>query len=355
MPALPNDEEQSGNSLYAAIARSATRGAALYFSRPVRLFRPSKVSGWQILKGLASQHGASLSPQYLTGLIKQQGFMVIPRHFVPPMMINLALGSVLWFTYSETSTFVSSHISSSLCTAAIAGGVAGGVQALVAAPAENVRYFLESGSPTTGWSHVWKEVFRGTEDPSDAPKEAQIREARQVRQWMREVGELAGRGWDGWGWGCAKDICGFALFFTIFEFTRRVAQNTKAMAEAYTSSGHDAQRIPRWRKHTPRVVHAITLVSGGAGAGLAYEVASRPWDIARKAVDADRMRSPQRHPIPLILLRKFRDEGWHSFFVNPAQTSHGTSRGQSALRTLGRVGPWGVGFLVWEAFGPGIS
>lgn len=105
----------------------------------------------------------------------------------------------------------------------------------------------------------------------------------------------------------------------------------------------------------PRVAHAITLVSGGAGAGLTYELVSRPWDIARKTVDIDRMRSPQRRPIPMILLRKFKDEGWRSFLVNPTQISHGTSRTQSALRTLGRVGPWGVGFLAWEAFGPGIS
>src|SRR5712671_3434336 len=30
------------NPVYSAVARSLTRGAALYFSRPIRLFRPSK-------------------------------------------------------------------------------------------------------------------------------------------------------------------------------------------------------------------------------------------------------------------------------------------------------------------------
>lgn len=25
------------------------------------------------------------------------------------------------------------------------------------------------------------------------------------------------------------------------------------------------------------------------------------------------------------------------------------------LRTVGRVGPWGIGFLVWEIYGPGLS
>lgn len=35
-------QQQSYSELYAALARTATRSLALYFSRPVRLFRPSK-------------------------------------------------------------------------------------------------------------------------------------------------------------------------------------------------------------------------------------------------------------------------------------------------------------------------
>lgn len=35
-------KDAQGNNLYAALARTMTRSAALYFSRPVRLFRPSK-------------------------------------------------------------------------------------------------------------------------------------------------------------------------------------------------------------------------------------------------------------------------------------------------------------------------
>jgi len=37
-----SSSHEKGNSLYAALARTATRSVALYFSRPVRLFRPSK-------------------------------------------------------------------------------------------------------------------------------------------------------------------------------------------------------------------------------------------------------------------------------------------------------------------------
>ena len=123
-------------------------------------------------------------------------------------MVNLALGSVLWTTYSEASTLLEPLLDSPLYVATISGAAAGGAQALVAAPAENVRFVLEGGSPATGWSYAWKEVFRGTRSNLPMSKRDQLHEARQVREWMREVGDMAGRGWDGWKWGVAKDACG---------------------------------------------------------------------------------------------------------------------------------------------------
>jgi len=38
----PFGQDHRGSSLYAALARTTTRAITLYFSRPVRLFRPSK-------------------------------------------------------------------------------------------------------------------------------------------------------------------------------------------------------------------------------------------------------------------------------------------------------------------------
>ena len=140
-------------------------------------------------------------------------FMVIPKHFVPPMIVNLALGSVLWATYGEAASALSGHLSSPVLVSALSGGIAGGTQALLAAPAENVRFFLEGGNRATGWSHAWKEVFRGSDGNLILPREAQLHEARQVKVWMKEVGEMAGRGWNGWHWGVAKDTCGACLPF----------------------------------------------------------------------------------------------------------------------------------------------
>jgi hypothetical protein len=120
----------------------------------------------------------------------------------------LGLGTVLWTTYTQTSSFLETRVGSSPTTvAALAGAIAGGMQACVAAPAENVRLVLEGGA-SQGWSHAWKEVFRDAMPPPHATKEQKVREIRQVRSWMKDVKGMAGRGWDGWGWGCAKDICG---------------------------------------------------------------------------------------------------------------------------------------------------
>ncbi|KAI0748306.1 hypothetical protein C8Q80DRAFT_1317985 [Daedaleopsis nitida] len=360
--------QQQSNSLYAALARTATRSLALYFSRPVRLFRPSKVSGWHSLRGLAQNHGQSLSPQYISWLVKEHGLSVIPKHFVPPMLVNGLLGVVLWETYSAASSQLEPHLAAHPTTlAAASGALAGGAQAIVAAPAENMRFALEGTSPATGWHDAWKEVFLRTQPMTTMPRAEQLSEARQVREWMREVGEMAGRGWDGWGWGCAKDVCGFAVFFAIFDITRRCAAQTKMFSQDFVDhtppeSELDRQRFRALRRHTPRIVHATTLVAGGAIAGLAYELVSRPWDAARKAVHIDRLAPARdRRSIVAIIARKAREDGVLSFFANPAHAPHDPStsrtrrRLNAALRTLGRVGPWGVGFLVWEAFGSGLS
>jgi hypothetical protein len=121
------------------------------------------------------------------------------------MTINPSMIS-LWETYAMAFSALEPHLSSHpTTTAALSGATAGGVQSLVAAPAENVRLVLEGGSGT-GWSGAWKEVFRSTVPVSSTI--TQRENIRQVRDWMTEVKGMAGRGWDGWEWGCAKDVCG---------------------------------------------------------------------------------------------------------------------------------------------------
>lgn len=123
--------------------------------------------------------------------------------------MNASLGTVLWATYAESSSALGNCDglgAHPIVIAAISGAVAGGAQAVVAAPAENVRLAIEGGTGR-GWSHAWKEVLRGTA-PNQPIESTRLRELRQFRSWMLDVRDMAGRGWNGWGWGLAKDVCG---------------------------------------------------------------------------------------------------------------------------------------------------
>ncbi|KAF8654245.1 hypothetical protein AX16_003766 [Volvariella volvacea WC 439] len=222
-------------------------------------------------------------------LIKNQGWFVVPKHFIPPMIVNALLGTALWATYGGVYEHVDQYMGNHpIFSAAISGMAAGAAQAVIAAPAENVRLVIEGGSGGRSWAHAWKEVFRGTSSPSIhvQSKEYQMEEIRRLRIWMREVAGMAGQGWQGWGWGCAKDMCGFAAFFTVFEITRRLAVGVKMFSSTLVVSA--TEENSRLSHQVPRIAHALTLVSGGIAAGLAYEYVSIPWDQARKVVHTER-------------------------------------------------------------------
>ncbi|KAJ6488587.1 hypothetical protein C8R47DRAFT_1177349 [Mycena vitilis] len=354
---------ESQGSFQAALARTATRAAALYFSRPVRLFRPTKVSGWHSLRGLAAQHGASLTPAYLSSLVKSQGFGVIGKHFLPPMLVNAFLGTILWTSYAEASGVLQPWLGSHpTATAAVAGALAGGTQALVSAPAENVRLLVEGGSSHNSWSHAWKEVFRGSPPPPSSSRHETIEEIRKVRSWMKDVGDMAGRGWHGLGYTIGKDVTGFAAFFAVFEITRRIALKIKAATQAATPSVETTPGRDSFRKtHLPHFLHGVTLVSGGVIAGLSYEVIGRPWDVARHAARLNLLNTQEYHSPLVLLTRKIQQEGFRSLFRDPTAVPHGPSpkdgymRIYGVLRTLARVGPWGVGFLVYQAYDAGLN
>ncbi|KAG6845232.1 hypothetical protein H0H87_012224 [Tephrocybe sp. NHM501043] len=172
------------------------------------------------------------------------------------MMVNAMLGTILWGTYAEAFSILESHTKNHpTLTAGLAGGIAGGAQAVLAAPAENMRILFEGGSGGHSWSNAWKEVFRGTGSKSIS-KKADIEDIRQLRSWMKDVGDMAGRGWNGWRWGLGKDIC----------VTRRVALQVKDTfhKRAETPDAQDSV----WRQ-LPHILHGFTLVGGGVLAGLA--------------------------------------------------------------------------------------
>lgn len=297
------------------------------------------------------------------------------------MLANAVLGTVLWTTYTECSSYLQSRLGvHSMFTVALSGAAAGGMQALVAAPVENVRLVIEGGTGK-GWSHAWKEVFCGTQQKYLTTRSNRIKDIIQVRLWMKDVGEMAGRGWAGWGWGYGKEVCGrlpqttwpirliypfvgFAAFFTVFEITRKVANKVKLTT--YHALRGLSRNEASHHSRLPQFTHAFTLVCGGVIAGLTYESLCKPWDVARRAVTLQKtlVSHPSgRQSLFSVLRRKVQADGITWFFRGqpPGLPEHVELRSNihrrisSALRTLGRVGPWGAGFLVWESFCSGLD
>ncbi|KAJ3564278.1 hypothetical protein NP233_g8398 [Leucocoprinus birnbaumii] len=243
--------------------------------------------------------------------------------------------------------------------AALSGSIAGGAQALVAAPAENVRLAIEGGASGHSWLQAWRSIMHRDPGYQKESHTNQLHDVRELRKWMREVGEMAGRGWHGWGWGCAKDVCAFSAFFAIFEVTRRAGQAAKSHSEdliAYLDRSES--RFISVSQQLPRILNSIILVSGGVLAGLAYEILCRPWDKARRLIHLANIES---QPPQLLkpIYQTLRSEGPISFFLDPNYEPIANTGFRSKVirvaRTLGRVGPWGMGFLVWEMYAPGLS
>jgi len=295
--------------------------------------------------------------------------LVIPKHFIPPIMINTALGmslscgrflprshyilcagSCLWFAYAETHKKLEAHLRHRHTTlvAAISGGIAGGVQAIIAAPAENVRILLEGGTLHNGWRNIWRDVFRGTE--SDRMT---TREAREAQAWLHEVRGMVGRGWEGWRLGVAKDIVGFGAFFALFDVSRRTANS---VGRSISPDSPHVEEIDRRMKLASygRIVHGTLMVTGGVVAGLVYEFIGRPFEVmrslTRSSLPADK--TLQGKNMLQIVLQRAQTRGITSFFRS-AEVARTSSRTQSCLRLLGRVGPWGLAFWIWEVLGLG--
>lgn len=85
--------------------------------------------------------------------------------------------------------------------AAVSGAISGAAQAVAGAPAENVRLLMERGAfnretSVSGWREAWKEVFRGSArlNGANTTDARSLHEIREIRNWMHEVRDMAGRG-----------------------------------------------------------------------------------------------------------------------------------------------------------------
>ncbi|CDS01006.1 uncharacterized protein SPSC_05180 [Sporisorium scitamineum] len=160
----PTRQESFGG----AVIRAMFGTLAFLFKRPVRLFRPVKLSSWTILEAMAKREGHTLSLRYLRTLLRRENSNFLPHLLLPPLLFNTAIGFTLFEAYSitesrllakskrkqlERSGRTEEEISADndeakpkwtpLWIVTVSGAVAGAAQCFLSAPLDNVRYVIQ--------------------------------------------------------------------------------------------------------------------------------------------------------------------------------------------------------------------
>ncbi|KAJ9096812.1 hypothetical protein QFC21_005083 [Naganishia friedmannii] len=242
------------------------------------------------LRQLAMSSHQTLSPAFVRALIKDKGPMSIIHSIVPPLLINTALGTLLFTSHSffcyllsrvdffaprESHTEVlvtpdsdgkyppsdQSHTSRSSANdaheggpewlsfgveeqmmfmeaihklphptlmSAVAGAAAGCIQGVLFAPIENAVKLLQRG--TTSWLEAFSRVFGYPRKPPSLPKHDSIgipKSTQDVKNFLG-IGEGFFRAWQGVRWVIARDAVGYGLFFASFDVSRRAGLAVKA-------------------------------------------------------------------------------------------------------------------------------
>lgn len=126
-------------STWAAVTRALFGSLAFLFKRPIRLFRPVKISTWTGIQAIAEEQGRSVTPSFVRGLIRKEGvsgafprvtpgFQIMyrpfpdpdlmqsqwrffPRHVLPPLIVNTAVGLTLFTCYTASQIVLLSCVS----------------------------------------------------------------------------------------------------------------------------------------------------------------------------------------------------------------------------------------------------
>lgn len=170
-----SNQNSRQDSIGGAIIRSLIGTLAFLFKRPVRLFRPVKLSSWTILEAMAKREGRSLSLRYLRTLLRRENLNFLPHLLLPPLLFNTAIGFTLFEAYSVTESRLLANTRrqerlavagdekvigvveeregksegkrkpewTPLWIVTVSGAVAGAAQCFLSAPLDNVRYIIQ--------------------------------------------------------------------------------------------------------------------------------------------------------------------------------------------------------------------
>ncbi|ORY78051.1 hypothetical protein BCR35DRAFT_292044 [Leucosporidium creatinivorum] len=323
-------------STWAAVTRALFGSLAFLFKRPIRLFRPVKISTWTGIQAIAEEQGRSVTPGFVRALLRKEGWRFFPRHVLPPLLVNTAVGLTLFTCYTGAESLLTPLLSNSLSPTStfllvpfLSGSFAGGAQSLLSAPLDNARLLLlrrqrllrqygrrnlarhgqGAGTAFTSWWGLMRDavfqssILSGSRGKADTTAAGRV---QQGRQWAR-------RGWSLWGLSLSKDAVCFGVFFTIFEVGREGARRVGLAWDGITveeripsvrrdEAGDDEEYSDDWDGGTRKrsrsipslVLQSFLILLSGGVAGFCFALVARPFERARAAIWEGRSRWAER-------------------------------------------------------------
>ncbi|SCV70273.1 BQ2448_1667 [Microbotryum intermedium] len=367
----------SSSSVFAACTRALFLSLAFLFKRPIRLFRPVKISTWTGLQAIAYEHGHyKVTLAFVRSLIRKQGWSFIPRHLVPPVLVNGVIGLTLFGVYTSSESYLNSHLpphilshpSAQVLIPFISGTLAGASQSIISAPLDNARLLLlrrqthlrlyghrnpreNSGRPSSNPFVSWWPLLRDAVFLNTGSAEM-LSNAQKVR-----------RGYTLWVLTLTKDGLGFGAFFATFEVGRSVSRKI-ALAwdgieegEQVEENNWDEERneplttLPssdfavrplkkKRRSATSLILQSLGILTAGGVAGLCFALVARPFDRMRMVIFEGRFKALQREERMKEMVRRRQNgtaaEGAKAHPGDP-KLSHGIKQEHvRSLRTRGR-------------------
>ncbi|EST08046.2 Mitochondrial carrier domain protein [Kalmanozyma brasiliensis GHG001] len=306
----PTRQESFGG----AVIRALFGTLAFLFKRPVRLFRPVKLSSWTILEAMAKREGRTLSLRYLRTLLRRENSNFIPHLLLPPLLFNTAIGFTLFEAYSITESRLLAKAKrkklekvgqseegevvddeakpkwTPLWIVTASGAVAGAAQCFLSAPLDNVRYIIQRSNARhhSGHAHPittisWRAILRAAILPF-APAIARDKLVQDVQNETIERSKRA-----------PKPTLRARLIALIEPATtsiRNARNGNASVAETFTMSPEKRQewekRLKRWRGGVHGSGLALSLIRDSVGFGsffFIFEVSRRGAFFASTAVD----------------------------------------------------------------------
>ncbi|GAA5896677.1 hypothetical protein JCM8208_004263 [Rhodotorula glutinis] len=320
-------------SFSAAVTRALAGMLAFMFKRPIRLFRPVKISTWAGIQAIAEEQGRSVTPAFVRGLLRKEGWRFIPKHILPPLVINASIGLTLFTSYTTSEALLSAHLFSPLAKLVVvpllSGSVAGAIQSLLSAPLDNARLLLVrrqrylrlahaqhgdarnprlrrsraagtlGGTPFQSWYTLIRDsVFQSARrtaglDLGGTTTATTARERlEQGRRWAR-------RGWSLFSLSLAKDSLGFGVFFVVFEVGREGARIAGLRWDGIDPDRAgigdiEGETLKQRRTATGLVLQSLGILVSGGVAGWIFSLVARPFERVRGAVFEGRARWAER-------------------------------------------------------------